>query len=105
MPRSVYQPVTMPTKKTSAAVMAKDAARVMAEALIRPVAQRIADNRGVDAGDKVALGLNPRVSPRTPIKPPHVGPLLSIGGVSNLSIILRYHSATKGKAARPSRRA
>ncbi len=37
-----------------------------AEAIVRPYVQRLADNACVSTGVKIALGLNPRTSGRTP---------------------------------------
>jgi hypothetical protein len=49
-----YRPVTAPGTKTKVTVAAKNAAREMAEATIRPCAQAIANDRDVSAADKVA---------------------------------------------------
>ncbi len=97
---AAYQPVTAPGTKTKVTVAAKDAARKMAEGTIRPCAQIIANDRNVTPDDKVALGLNPRVNGRTPIKPPLAGPMLSVAPAGNLLLKLTYQCSGAGVSRR-----
>ncbi len=93
---AAYLPVTSKATKTPQAVAAKDTARVMAKAIVRPYAQTIANNPGVSAANKIALRLNPRTNARTAITAPVTCPVLSVQSATNLSITVRYRdSATK----------
>ena len=60
------RPVTSKATKTPQAVAAKNTARIRAEAIVRHYAQTVANNPGVSADSKIALGLNPRTNSRTP---------------------------------------
>ncbi len=97
---AAYRPVTAPITKTKVTVAAKNAAREMAEATIRPCAQIIANDRNVTPDDKVVLGLNPRVNGRTPIKAPLAGPMLSVAPAGNLLLKLTYQCSGAGVSRR-----
>jgi hypothetical protein len=100
---AAYRPVTAPASKTKVTVAAKMAAREMAEATIRPCAQIIANDPNVSPEAKVALGLNPRINGRTPIKPPQTSPMLSVAPAGNLLLKLTYQCSGSGvsKRAKP----
>lgn len=93
---AAYLPVLSPTTKTRAAVAAKNAARVTVVALIRTYAQQVANNPGVDPGDKVALGLNPKTSKPSPVSAPTSAPVLLVQSASNLALIVRYRDSAAG---------
>jgi hypothetical protein len=71
-------------------IAVKDAARVTAQAIVRPYAQSIANNVGVLVDDKIAIGVNPRTNPPSPIAAPTTNPVLSIIGATPLVHTLRY---------------
>ncbi len=97
---AAYRPVTTNWEKTKASVAAKNAAREMAEATIRPCAQIIANDENVSVADKIVLRLNPRTSHRTAIKPPHTCPSLSVMPVGNLLLKLTYENTCEGRPKR-----
>jgi hypothetical protein len=74
----------------TANISAKDVARVNAEAVVRPYAQQIANNVGVSVDDKIALGLNARTNPPSPIAAPNTSPILTVIGATPLGHTLRY---------------
>lgn len=87
---------TDPVTRTSVTVAAKDAARVTAEAVVRPFAQQIARNAAVDPGDKVAIGVNqPNFAP-VPIPPPTTFPQVSFRSAEPLVHILQYQDSGLG---------
>ena len=88
-----YAPTTSPSTKTAAAVSAKNTQKVTVLALVRPVAQTVSLNPGVESSDKIALGLNPRTSTPSPITPPTSNPVLTVQSASNLTVILRYRDS------------
>jgi hypothetical protein len=100
---AAYRPVTAPGTKTKVTVAAKNAAREMAEATIRPCAQIIASDRNVSPADKTALGLNPRTNGRTAIKAPLTCPLVSVVPAGNLQLKLIYQASGSdvSKRAKP----
>ena len=90
---SAFALVTSPATKTAAVVSAKNAAKVSLLQTIRPYAQTIALNPGVASADKIALGLNPRTSPPSPISAPNSSPVLVVQSGSNLAIVVRYRDS------------
>jgi hypothetical protein len=97
---AAYRPVLCPRTKNKCSVAAKDAARRMAEATIRPCAQFIAQDRELSPADKKVLGLNPRINGRTPIKPPHDGPSLFVMPAGSLLLKLTYQCSGAGVSRR-----
>ena len=95
---AAYTPILSPATKTATAVAAKVTARVTVAGQVRTWAQGVANNPGVSSSDKVALGLNPRTTPPSPITAPASNPVLMIQSASSLAVILRYRDA----AASPS---
>lgn len=91
--QAAYLLVTSPTTKTAATVQAKNVAKATTLATERPYAQRIAANAGVSSSLKIALGLNPRTNPPTPVTAPTTNPILSIPSMINLGHILRYRDS------------
>lgn len=90
---AAYLLVTSPTTKTADTVQAKNDARTNMLAIVRPYAQTIALNAGVTSDDKIALGLNPRTTPPTPITEPTTNPVLTIQNAPPLAVILRYRDS------------
>lgn len=87
---NAYALVTSPSTKTPDAVSAKDTARINATATVRPYAQNISLNAGVESSDKIALGINPRTSVPIPITNPTTYPLITISQALALTHILHY---------------
>jgi hypothetical protein len=71
----------------------KDTARTIMLLTIRPYSQTIANNAGVTVGNKVALGLNPRTNPPTPVAAPTTAPALTLAGAIPLQHLLRFRDA------------
>lgn len=91
-----YIAATDPGTRTPVTVAAKDAARVTAESVVRPFAQRISRNGAVLPGDKVAIGVNlPNTTP-VPIPPPLTFPQLSIRAGEPLIHILQWQDSGLG---------
>lgn len=90
---AAYALVTSPSTKTPTTVQAKNIAKANALATVRPYAQRIANNAGVSSSNKIALGLNPRTNPPTPVTQPTTLPVLSIPSMINLGLIMRYRDS------------
>lgn len=71
-----------------ATIAAKDAARVIAEATVRPRAVLISLNGLVDEADKVSIGVTVRTNARTPVPAPTTAPSIiltnAVPGVLNL---------------------
>lgn len=102
--QAAYLIVTSPSTKTPAAVQFKNIQRANLLATVRPYGQRIANNAGIASSLKIALGLNPRTNPPTPVTAPATMPILSIPSLIHLGHILRYRDSlaspsTKGKPA------
>jgi hypothetical protein len=91
---TAYTLVISPSTKTPAAVQAKNTAKVITLAIIRPYAQQIAKNAGVTSSNKIALGLNPQTSTPTPITTPTTAPVLTAQSSSTAGTIIRYRDAT-----------
>jgi hypothetical protein len=90
---AAYALVTSPATKTASTVSAKNIARTSMLAIIRPVAQEISLSPGVTAGNKTAIGVNPRTSTPGPITPPGSNPVLSIAQALPLQHIVRYRDS------------
>lgn len=71
-------------------IATKDTARVTALATVRPYAQLIANNAGVSVDDKIAIGVNPRTNPPSPITVPATYPLISVVSATMLNHVLRF---------------
>jgi len=88
-----FAPLTSKATKTAQAVQNKNIAKVTVTAQIRTYAQNIANNPGVSAGNKIALGLNPKTSTPEPITAPSTFPVLSLQSVTPLSAVLYYRDS------------
>jgi hypothetical protein len=91
--QAAYTLAVNPSTRTPATVAAKDAAKVTALGVVRPYAQRIANNAGVSPSNKVALGLNPRTNPPTPITAPTTNPIITIPSMIVLGLITRMRDS------------
>jgi hypothetical protein len=89
---AAYLAATTPTTRTPVTVAAKDAARVEAEAVIRPYAQQVARDPGVANGDKTALGLNLPNNVPVPVPTPTVAPTVNIVMIQPLQLTLDIRS-------------
>ncbi len=90
---AAYGPLTSNATKTPQAVQDKNIAKVGVTAQVRTYAQAIANNPGVSAGNKLALGLNPKTSTPSPITPPDSVPVLSVQAGANLQLYVRYRDS------------
>lgn len=90
-----HAPVNAATK-TPASTQAKNDAKTNALAVVRPYAQQIANNAGVTSENKVALGLNPRTTPPTPIPAPASFPIVGVRSAGPLTVTLQWQDSTIG---------
>lgn len=100
---AAYVAASDPGTRTSVTVAAKDAARVSAEAVVRPFAVSISLNAGVLDADKVDIGVTVRKTVPTPVPPPITVPALALNSALPLQHQLRYFDTStptsKGKPA------
>lgn len=75
---TAYATANTPATRTSANIAAKDVARVNAEAVARPYAQRIRANASVSDALKIGLGLNLQPATLTPIPAPTDAPAIAL---------------------------
>lgn len=87
---AAYALAINPPTRTPVTVADKDAAKIGMLAIMRPYAQQVANNAGVDVSDKIALGVNPRTNTPTPIAAPTSVPILSLIAATYLQHTLRY---------------
>lgn len=87
---AAYTLAVNPSTRTPTSVQAKNIARANALATARPYAQRIANNAGISSSNKIALGLNPRTNPPTPVTVPTTFPVLSVQAALPLAHVLRF---------------
>lgn len=92
---TAYLAAINPATRTPVTVQAKDDARVAALAVIRPYAVQISLNAGVNASDKIAIGVNPRTSTPTPIPEPATAPVIAVIMATPLQHTLAYHDETQ----------
>lgn len=91
---AAFTAATDPGTRGPATVAAKDAARVVAEAVIRPYAVRIASNPAVDDLDKVAVGVTVRSATRAPVPAPTTAPALMLTSAVPGVLNLQFRDAT-----------
>ena len=89
-----YAAAVNPPTRTSVTIAAKDAARVTAEALVRPLAQTISKNAGVTNNAKTAIGVNLTNQSRTPVPPPTTVPGLTLVASIHFQQTLAYRDTT-----------
>lgn len=99
---AAYVTASDPGTRTSVTVAAKDAARVSAEAVVRPFAVAISLNSGVLDADKTDIGVTVRKLVPTPVPPPLTTPALSLASALPLQHQLRYvDSSTPTSKSKP----
>lgn len=85
-----YAASIAPTTRTPVTISAKDDAKILMLATVRPFAQNISLNQGIISSDKIAIGVNPRTNTSTKIPIPTTYPVLTIPTALNLGHVLRY---------------
>jgi hypothetical protein len=93
---TAYLLATNPVTRTSPAVADKTAARVAAEATVRPYCQRISKNGGLDPSLILGLGLNLPNATRPPIPAPTTAPTLILVSGTLLRHELAYKDTLLG---------
>jgi hypothetical protein len=92
-----------PITRTPVTVAAKDSVKAVATAIVRPVAVQISLNQAVTNGNKVAIGVNVRSFPPTPIPAPTSAPAIVVVSVTPGVQQMRYYDTltptTKAKPA------
>ena len=83
-----------PSTRTSATIAAKDAGRVNAESVVRPLAVRVIQNPSVTNEARVALGVTVPTPVPTPIAPPTTAPSLILINAVPLLHNMAYRDAT-----------
>jgi hypothetical protein len=97
---AAYALITSSATKTAATVQAFNIQKVTSLSVLRPYAQTIANNAGVAASDKIAIGVNARTTPPTPVPVPPTYPVLYFGTNSNAGQVLRYHDSTNSASVK-----
>lgn len=99
---AAYALATNPSTRTPVTIADKDAARLAAENLIRPLAVSISLNGGVANMDKTAIGVTVRITTPTPVPPPTTQPALSLeSAVHNVHFLRYYDTTTPDTKAKP----
>lgn len=98
----LYLAAINPTTRTSAAIAAKDGARVTAVATVRPYAQQISKNMSVSDALKIGIGVNLPNNVPVPVPPVVTSPSLILQSAAPLQHFLQYRdSATPTSKAKP----
>ena len=91
-----------PATRTAVTVNVKSSSRDAAEAVVRQYAAQIRVNAGITDANKIAIGVRPVNTSRTPVPVPATSPLLNIVEVTPGVQHLRYaDSATPDSGAKP----
>jgi len=91
-----------PATRTKVTVNERDVARASAEELCRQYAMLIKENAGISDANKIAIGVRPVNTTRTPIPAPATSPLLNIVANTPGVQTLRYaDSATPDSGKKP----
>lgn len=99
---TAYLAAINPATRTSPAIAAKDAQRILSTALIRPYAVGISRNPAVTNDNKVAVGVNLPNTARTPVPPPSTVPTLSLVQAIHFLQTLAYRdTSTPTSKAKP----
>ena len=99
---SAYTIAIDPSTRTKSTVADKDAMKAAALAIVRPYAQLVRRNAGVDNQSKLDLGLTIVDTTKTPIPAPQTSPILSVIAATPLQFTLRYvDQNTPTKRAKP----
>jgi hypothetical protein len=97
---NAYVLSTNPATRTTPAVAAKDAQRASAEATVRPYAQQIARNAGIDPSLVTGLGLNLPNPTRPPVPAPTATASLTLVSATFLRHNLSYRTVDLGPTKR-----
>jgi hypothetical protein len=87
---AAYAATVDPATRTKITVSAKDSTRISAEQVCRQFAALIKQNSGISNEDKLAIGVRPVNSSRSPINVPNSSPLLNIIGATPGAQTVRY---------------
>lgn len=87
---AAYALAVAPATRTSGTIASKDAARLSAEATIRPFAVAISLSPAVTNAAKVDIGVTVRSTVPTPVPAPTTAPILAIESAIPLQQTLRY---------------
>lgn len=99
---AAYLLATNPPTRTSPAIAAKDAQRILSESVIRPYATGISRNPAVTNDDKTAVGVNLPNAARTPVPPPVTAPALTLVSLIHFLATLAYRdTSTPTTKAKP----
>lgn len=99
---AAYLAATNPTTRTSPTIAAKDAQRILSEAMVRPYATQISRNPAVSNELKTGVGVNLPNTARTPIPAPTTQPAISlVGVVHNLQTLAYKDTSTPTSKAKP----
>jgi hypothetical protein len=91
-----------PATRTPVTINLKEVARDTAEAVCRQYAAQIKVNAGVSDANKIAIGVRPVNTGRTPVPVPSTSPLLNIVMATPGVLVARYaDSATPDSGAKP----
>lgn len=88
---AAYLAAINPATRTPVTVQAKDDARTASLAVIRPYAVQISLNAGVNASDKIAIGVNPGTATPVSFPAPSTAPVISILNATPLAHKCAYH--------------
>ena len=83
-----------PATRTGPTIVAKDAARAVADSTIRPFASSISRSAGVTDENKTAIGVNLQTVTRTPIPAPSTAPALTLVAATHGSHRLAFRDST-----------
>lgn len=100
--QAAFTAATDPSTRTPVTIAAKDAARVLAEATVRPYAVQISRDPAVDPADKTAIGVTVPDPSRTPVPAPITTPNAVLRNASPGLATLDYRdSGTPTSKAKP----
>lgn len=90
---TAYLAATNGTTRGPTTIQAKNVQRINSQATARPYSQQIANNAGVSSANKVALGINPRTNPPSPVPAPTTNPVLTISSAIAFGHIVRFRDS------------
>ncbi len=99
---AAFLAATTPATRTPVTIADKDAARITAEATVRPYATTISRNPSVTNMDKIAVGVNLPNNARTPVPPPTTQPALTlVSAIHNVHTLAYRDTSTPTSKAKP----
>jgi len=90
---TAYLAATNGSTRGPATIATKDTARTTMLHTLRPYAQMIANNAAVSPTNKIALGLNPRTNPPSPIAAPTTLPLIGVVAAQSLATLMNFRDS------------